>query len=248
LVVSLIPLTWHTSTDPVAAERPLIVFVHSYGGNNHTTHRFAQMLLEFGYSSVSFTLPFNGTPTHFIKPWNVIEGWAKEIDRVLNQVGLGRKKIIYSFSGPGASTLHGIAFRFSQNKFDVTALIFDSGPFVDARECTRNLVKDFYGVKNPILRELRLAYLMLVWGSNHNERLKQSLKTIAQIRPRLPILSIRGRLDKLVPIDKIQKVFEGFPFPNLEIANFENDHLTSLRDHPEEYKKIVKKFLERLET
>jgi hypothetical protein len=118
-------------------------------------------------------------------------GWGDEINQVLDEVHAYHRKILYCFSGPAASGLHALANRLEVKQHDVVKFICDSGPFLDAYECSRYLLEDFYKVKNAIVREIRLFFMMLVWGYSHNRQLKKSAGRIHELEPKLPILSFR---------------------------------------------------------
>jgi pimeloyl-ACP methyl ester carboxylesterase len=227
-------LLWHKSIDPGASERPVVVFVHHYGGNANTIRRHAEILMALGFDCVSFTLSQAW-------PHNIIVRWGKEIENALNQIN--RTKILFCFSGPAASGLHALASHLNIKNFDILGFICDSGPFMDAWECSRNLVIHYLGITNPVLRELRLATMMFRWGYNHNEKLKTSVEVLAQIRPDLPILSFRGKKDLLIPIEKIQMVFQDPRLKNVTAVFLDTGHLTGLKDKPQQYESALSNFL-----
>jgi pimeloyl-ACP methyl ester carboxylesterase len=252
LIGRAIPLNFHFAKDSErASKRPLIVFVHHFGGSSTSSKRHVNAVNDLGFDAVTFSLSWHGekkrrtVPVLMMAHW-----WKKEIEQVLEQVGPDRQKITFSFSGPSAPTLSVVADRLkvearSGAPSDVVASICDSGPFVDAWRCTRHMIEQVYGITRTWQREAVLASMMMVWGPGHNRRLFRAISEIAEDKPDYPILSIRGTLDTIVPIEKIRKAFASSNLAGLEVFEIDAGHLTALRDRPAEYKRRLKAVLSR---
>ena len=243
MVISLreIPTTQHISDHPEAKRRPHIIFVHNYGGSEQTSWRHVKLIQELGYNSVTFSLSNHGENPRWALPWNEMVHWGNEIQRVLDQVK-AKEKILFCFSGPAASGLY--ALTHNGGRKDVVGYICDSGPFVDAWSCTRRMISEVKGIHNPFLRELDLVSMMVRWGFHHDSNLKASVRELFDKDSKFPILSIRGTEDQIIPVENIDAVFKPFKFQNLTILLLKSGHLTALKDHPEEYRQAVKKFID----
>jgi pimeloyl-ACP methyl ester carboxylesterase len=244
-----IPLTHHFAAEnKTLNSRPWIVITHHFGGSSTSSLRHVKVLTAMGFDCVTFDFSWHGqTPRHPLL-FNVLDMWSKDIDQVLEQINDGhgpKDKILFSFSGPAASTLQSLQRRFENNKMDVKGLICDSGPFVDPKGCTRLMIEEVYGITQPLKREIVLHAMMLLWGPHADERLKKSVDYLEQNKPDLPLLSIRGLQDLIVPVENIRRVFENRKMSGLEILELESGHLTGLKDHPEVYKAALKTFLEK---
>lgn len=253
-------LTYHFAVNSATArKRPWIVISHHFGGSSTSSQRHVSALNSMGFDCVTFNFSWQGQGGIFQNcPWslnlfqnvpvNLMSRWAEEIADVLDELDTlnelntsPRKKIIFSFSGPAASALRCIAER-SVNS--VAAFICDSGPFTDPRHCTRLMIEQVYGYKEPRKREMILSLMMLMWGPGHDRKLNDSLSKIARRQSPLPILSFRGIQDTIVPIEKIREAMDASGLKHLTVADLECGHLTGLRDQPEKYKSHLSRFLE----
>jgi pimeloyl-ACP methyl ester carboxylesterase len=226
-----------------SANYPLIVFTHHFGGHERQLWRHVELVTKLGFDAVTFNFSWHGPEPRYSWPFGLHHIWAGEIESVLNQFP-DRKKIIYSFSGPGASALECIARRVESREFDIAGLIADSGPFADPWYCTRKLIQQHLGYKKKWLVEAKLTWMMLRWGLKHERNLHDYMKKIRTYSRDLPILSIRGALDPLVPPKQIDAVFAGAHFSSLTVETFEKSgHLNAIKTEPKKYRDVVGKFL-----
>lgn len=221
----------------------IVVFVHFFAGNQRMLKRHIQYVNSIGFDAVGFDLSFHSKwilkkkPISRTKNIGIRYIWGDEIEDVLNHYS--GKKILFAFSNPCASSFDAIVRR---NSKDITAMICDSGPFVKMINCSYNLVKYHFKVKNPILRTMGTAGIFTGWGVLHNHSLKTDLQKLPQ---NFPILSIRAWQDKLVPLSAIEKAFENHDHLDIQVLNLpDSGHLDGFKTSEDMYKDKVKNFLE----
>ncbi|MCC6276792.1 MAG: alpha/beta hydrolase [Oligoflexia bacterium] len=230
-------IDFHQCPAPQAKDRPLVLFVHHYGGSRKSMKRHVGLVNELGFDAATFDLTqkFYGTQKR----------WSLQIDEALNYFP-DRKKILFAFSGPSSSSLRSVARRFLKGMNDVVGIVCDSGPFMDAWYCTRIMLRDVEGLTNALLREAILAVMMLRWDSRHPKPTLRALKTIKSLNPNFPILSIQGAKDQIVPPWQIQPVFAQAELQQYqEHVLPEAGHLNGLKVSKEAYTQIVKNFFQR---
>ncbi|MDZ4677414.1 MAG: alpha/beta hydrolase [Oligoflexia bacterium] len=248
------PYTLHladTDSTHKPANRPIIVFVHHYGGSEKTLRRHAELATKLGFDCVTFNLTHDGINLksvihnfpRILFMWSAQKSWSIEVTNVLDQLG-DRKKIIFAFSGPSACAIRAIASRYKKNVFDIEAYICDSGPFYDPWWCTREMLKELHGMTSTWPRELILAFMMTRWDLNHKNNVRRGLSHIVHHKPDIPILSLQGAKDGIVPPEQISPVFKGIGFTNYNECILEKaGHLTGLKNDPAAYETAVKNFL-----
>lgn len=222
------------------SKRPTLIFVHHFGGNQNTSRRHQDFFNSHGYDTASFTLSWTHAQTVGLKPslewirllqhsfWHgLIETWTQELKNALDQTD--GPKIIYSFSFPSVT----VPSLLSQDpRQDVWGWICDGGPFVQTRECITNFFTYIMPIQNQALRKIMATSMHFVLGgSNFDHRARGWL---APVPPDLPILSLRNRHDRLVPVPAIEMFFELNPRLHPQVQIFESgDHLEAMRAEPE---------------
>jgi len=237
---------------PVVRFREVIIFSHHFAGRQYNLHRHIKFVTALGFNAVSFDYSWHGkrAPKSFFllpdfKSGRVDIGlkhhWSLEIERLMESIPEPRSLIIYGFSGPSASAIEAVARRQKHGIDDVRAMVFDSGPFVDPWVCVGNLLRLHYGIENPIKRKAILISTMAALGPRHAATLRND---VASLRKDLPILSIRGEDDPLVPPKQISDVFSNQGLRKLQILTIPGcGHLVGLRNFSDQYRPVVEKFL-----
>jgi len=220
-----------------------IVFVHFFDGSPQLIKRHIQFVNDLGYDAYAYQVSFHikNRPVKDFLPQHKRLGfknfWTKDLERVLEQVE--GAKIIYAFSNPASAAFEAAA----KGKYNIKAIICDSGPFFDLFKCSRNLIREYFKVKNPLLNIPSSIGLATVLAPLHETYIN---KDLASLPKNFPILSIRGWQDQLVPKDAIEKVFAKHSHLDLEVLNLPDaGHVNGLKDFADDYKPVVTDFLER---
>lgn len=222
------------------SEKPTVVFVHNMYGSYRTFHRHVKLMNEKGYSTVTFDLVHASSnkemsqPELFSKKSFMYKRWVEQITDVLDSIP-GRK-VVFSLSGPSIS-----AFIAASPRKDIEKYICDGGPFREFFECTYRMFTIEKPIASPFKRWLTTAGACLVWGPFAFRHLTEAL---SKWDPKIPVLSIRGKLDPIVHPENIAHVFENQNHINLRVYDIEKgQHLDGLKNFPEEYSKVVLSFL-----
>lgn len=223
-----------------------VLFVHFFDGSPMLIKRHIDFVNSLGFDAYAFQVAFHLTKRSVFDaiPGRMRLGlkslWTKDIETSLAEIP--GKKIIYAFSNPASSAIEVVAKQFKNGKKDVTAMICDSGPFVDMLKCSYNLGKHYYNIKNPLINFPASIAMSLMLSPFHEKNLHADLNTFPED---YPILSIRGWKDELVPVKSIEKVFA--PHQQLDLQSLvlpEAGHLNGLKDFSEKYKPAVSGFLQ----
>lgn len=221
-------------------EKPVVVFVHNMWGNHKTFRRHVELFNKNGYATVTFNL-FQGstiTNEHSYTKWNYLNfmyrNWIHQITDVLDSIP-GRK-IVFSLSGPSIAALIATTPRKDVDKY-----ICDGGPFKEFWECTYRMFTLEKKIANPVKRWIWTTGSCLYWGPFAYRRLTRALHNWD---PKVPVLSLRGKLDPIVHPYNIQNVFEPHKHINVRVHTIEQGHhLDGLKIFPEEYSRVVLSFL-----
>tara|TARA_B100001248_G_scaffold261706_1_gene253759 strand:+ start:647 stop:1408 length:762 start_codon:yes stop_codon:yes gene_type:complete len=221
----------------------VIVFVHFFDGSPKLLQRHIDLVNQLGFDAYAYQVAFHlkerrlhdFLPKANLKRLGLKNFWSKDLQHILDQIP--GKKILYAFSNPASA-----AFEVAKNKNNqVCAVVCDSGPFFDLLRCSRNLIKDYFDVKNPLLNIPGAIAGTIALAPLHENYLNADL---AALPKDFPVLSIRGWKDNLVPAKSIEKVFEKHQHLDLEVLNLpEAGHLNGLKDFPDVYKPVVENFL-----
>jgi len=224
-----------------------IIFVHHFGGDKRSVLRHARLLNEMGFDCVRFNLKFNKTEAPHRIPLSgdfkigLRRSWSDQIQDLLNLIS--GKKIIYSFSMPGAAAIQAISQRHA---YQVSGLVCDGGPFLQVISSTWRLYEKAYKIENIILRGILTALSLTMWGTNF----KGEMKTYFSLIPAgFKILSIRSGKDHLVPPSAIDELFRLAENLNVEVLFLpEADHLEGLKKFANIYTPRVQAFLTSIAT
>src|SRR4051812_14034270 len=104
-----ISFTIHYPAESTESGNPTVILVHNFAGNEKTLKRHADLLTGLGYPCVTFDLAWHGENPRKPLPISLPNYWAKEITQVLDETS--GEKIVFAFSGPGASALRALAKR-----------------------------------------------------------------------------------------------------------------------------------------
>jgi pimeloyl-ACP methyl ester carboxylesterase len=228
----------------VSPARGTVIFIHHYGGSRATSHWHQSLVNDMGFDAFAFDLSGNRIPQWSGRfPENlefhsgVIERWADELNAVLDTIS--GPKILYSFSFPSVAVP---AALFRRPRADVRAWICDGGPFLEMMSCQWNLFTSGYPVPNPLKRAALTAYSYTrMGGPLYTLRVH---KWVRALSPDLPILSIRGAHDPLVPPRATDLFFACNPRLNLQrFLMPEGGHLDGLKRFAKEYTETVRSFL-----
>lgn len=237
-------LTWHFSVKPQAKDNSIIVMVHNFAGTEDNFPKHIQLLNDMGYDVVTFDLSWHkhGGPklfTNFVR-----REWSKEVKQAITEVLKERSVIAFGFSGPSFCVIDAVSDIVQKNPEAIKGMIFDSGPFEHHAECVKNMLELHFKIKSKIMLKAILTTLVLAWEPLPSETNKRKFGRLFKAKPRMPILSLQPRLDRVVPIEYIQECFEKAQPQNYTEVVFEKGgHLTSLKEEPDKYKEALQKFL-----
>jgi pimeloyl-ACP methyl ester carboxylesterase len=222
------------------SNKPTVVLLHYTFGNHKILQRHVEMFNDLGHSTVTFNL-FGGSTITEQSPYKqshkvhfLYSLWIEQITDVLDTVT--GPKIFFAMSFPSFS-----AFIASSGRADVIKFICDGGPFGDVLGCIYRLYDQQGRFFNPVWRFI-VSVSGLIWlGPHAGGRLSNALD---QWKPNVPILSIRGGEDTVVPPKVIDGVFR--PHKQLKVIGFEiagAGHLDALKKFPEVYTGKIREFL-----
>lgn len=221
----------------------LIFFIHFFGGSKKNLQKHIDLVNHLGFDAFAFDLQGRLSWTKW--PWakNRKFGWkhvyADQIEMLLHDIP--GKKIVFSFSNPSASAIEAIkrlGFK------DIQALICDSGPALHLPRSIYNLYCRDQVYPKPI-NWLVAPALAFFWDGQYRFDLSKDLRKFPSS---LPVLSIRGWKDQVIPPKDIDQIFEGHLFNWQKMALPEAQHLNGLKDFEEEYTAGLKRFLDQVVT
>ena len=227
--------------------KTLIFFVPFYDGNKKALLRHIRFANQLGYDAYAFNLR-DKMKDHFMVPYSHISrkfgmkhALADQIEEHLDLLSDYPTKIMFAFSNVAGCAIEAMARR---PDIYFEGMICDSGP-------TSAFVKSAYKLftySEPIsFVPFRLAATPIfaaAWSKDFHKDVPLDLQ---KFREGFPVLSIRGWKDKLINAVDIDQIFE--PCKNLvwqKLSLPEAEHLTGLRDFPDEYKPAVEEFLKSL--
>jgi hypothetical protein len=217
-----------------------IVFIHHFGGNALTTRRHQELVNELGFDAVSMSLSHNQVPRirDLAKPpyktW--IEIWTDELGEILDAIP--GQKIIFSLSSPSFAALKTLG---ELGRTDIPAWICDGGPFLNAMTCLRNFYRVETEVPRPVIPALAAAATVILGGIDFDRRAHAWVRKLPLT---LPVLSIRGEKDEIVPARCTEKLFASNRSLALtKVTIPECGHLEGLKTHAAIYMAAVKQFL-----
>ncbi len=218
-----------------------VVFVHHMWGSHRTTARHYRYLNQLGFDCVSFNLLYGSKRKTLIFHWllfffyrGVFYIWKEQIRKILDTIE--GDKILYGFSGPSLST-----FWAAHGRNDISMVICDGGPFEKIYNNSKNLFANVVGIKNPILNSFLAFIGTLLWGLRPLKELSRVLRVWPK---KIPILSIRGGLDPIVPPQTIDAVFKPHSALNIEVFDLDQGgHLDGLKKFEGPYKKKIAEFI-----
>ena len=222
----------------------LIFFVHFFGGHKKALRKHVALVNELGYDAYVFNI--KDTPKeHQYLPYSPISkklgmkhAIADQIEEHLNLFGEYKTKIVFAFSNVAGCAIEAMARRPSK---DIIALICDSGPGASFMFSSFKLLEYELNVKFLPLRIIGTPIVMFGWSKEFHKDIPKDLQKLPE---GFPVLSIRGWKDKLIFPSHIDQIFE--PAKNLnwiKLALPEAEHLTGLRDFPNEYRSGLVNFL-----
>lgn len=213
----------------------LIFFVHFYNGHKKALLRHIRFVNQLGYDAYAFNLK-DEMKEHFMLPYSPIShkfgmkhALADQIEQHLDLVGEYKEKIMFAFSN-----ISGCAIEAMARRPDIyfRSMICDSGPTLQFLDSAIKLYKQ---------TKQNLPIFAIAWSREMHKDIPVDLR---KFREGFPVLSIRGWKDKLITPKGVDQVFENCP--NLvwqKLSLPEAEHLTGLRDFPQEYKPVVEEFL-----
>lgn len=228
----------------------LVIFVHHYGGNMHTTKRHSRLVNKLGYDSFRFSLPYNPlltqTPPHKVAmflsmqlTFGLEKLWGEAIANVIEHFK-DRKIIVYSLSSPSYGAIYALD-KLKTPEY-ILGWICDGGPFFNLWKSFENYFTIIDRIPNKLLRAGVTTFSYFLWRGPFLRSIVQ--KKLKGFRRGFPILSVRGHLDLLVPPESIEAVFKGHTHLNLKVLNLEHSgHLDGIKLQPQLYRETVEEFL-----
>lgn len=225
----------------------LIFFAHFFAGHKKALKRHIDLVNELGYDAYVFNLK-DDPKQHYYLPYSKVtkkfglkHALADQIEEHLNLLPEYKTKIMFAFSNISGCAIEAMARR---DQKDVIALICDSGPGASFIYSSYKLIQHQIKVKTLAMRVLTTPLLVFGWSKEMHKDITLHLKTFAK---GFPVLSIRCWKDQLISPSHIDKIFE--PCTNLnwrKLSLPEAEHLTGLRDFPNEYRQGLSDFLDLL--
>lgn len=221
-----------------------VVFIHHMFGNYRTTRRHQIMVNEMGYDCVSFDLVLASDDSlSWFNPLlkklhlRIFEIWKLQIEEVLNQVK--GNKVVFSFSGPSLSSLLAVGGRK-----DIVKVICDGGPFDDMEDCLKSMFEVEQGMSFQPFNWALSFFMAKIWGEK--KALKHIHECLKQWDSKVPILSIRGGEDPIIPSQSIDKIFQAHQELPIDIFVFpQGKHIDGLKSFKEVYIEKINSFLSR---
>jgi len=226
----------------------IIVFIHWYGGHKKQLKRHIQFVNELGFRTFVFNLfpqPFKGSRALLKNPkvyfTTLLSRWSQQVLEAVSYIQK-EKKILFGFSF-GCNVMTQIFSKIP----NVTAVVFDGGPFSSVLENSWRYQSYQEPVKNPLLRGLAVILWILFCGF-----FVLRLKIHSALRKwpaGLPVLSFRVVEDLLVPPSSIDQVLKPHSQLDLNVALIPKvQHLQGMKFQPELYQKTLKEFLVKYST
>lgn len=225
----------------------LIFFVHFYNGHKKALLRHVRFVNQLGYDAYVFNIQ-DKMKEHYMVPYSYIShkfglkhAIADQIEQHLDLLTDYKEKVMFSFSNVSACAIEVMARRP-----DITfkGLICDSGPTYDFVKSAYKLYTYAKPIKLLPMKLIATPVFAAVWSKDIHKDVHHDLRKLPD---GFQVLSIRGWKDKLIAPAGIDKIFE--PCKNLvwqKLSLPEAEHLTGLRDFPNEYKPVVEEFLNRV--
>ncbi len=227
--------------------KALIFFVHFYHGDKKALLRHIRFVNQLGYDAYGFNLR-DQMKDHYMVPYSTISkkfgmkhALADQIEEHLDLLSNYESKIMFAFSNVAACAIEAMARR-PDIYFD--GLICDSGPALTFLKSAFKLLTFAEPIPFLPFRLIATPLFSVAWSKDFHADVPLDLQ---KFRSGFPVLSIRGWKDKLMAPTDIDKIFE--PCKNLvwqKLSLPEAEHLTGLRDFPDEYKPAVEDFLNQI--
>ncbi len=225
----------------------LIFFVHFFGGHKKALRRHIEFVNELGYDAYAFNLR-DELNEHYYVPYSEVSekfglkhAMADQIEEHLDLITGYKSVIVFAFSNMAGCAIEAMARR------DISpfkALICDSGPGASFVQSSYRFLGEQFKVKFVPLRLLATPLFILSWSKAAHKDIPEDLKKFPN---GFPVLSIRGWKDVLIKTSDIDQIFE--PCKNINWTKLslpEAQHLTGLKDYPNEYRSGVEDFLKNL--
>ena len=222
----------------------LIFFAHYFQGHKKALKRHIALVNELGFDAYVFNLRDSLKEQHYLpyspisKKFGMKHALADQIEEHLNLLNEYKTKIIFAFSNVSGSAIELMARRKTK---DIIALVCDSGPGAAFLYSSFKLIEHQFHIKFLPFKILGTPLVMLGWSQSRHKDISLDLQKLPN---GFPVLSIRGWKDKLISPSHIDAVFE--PAKNIhwiKLALPEAEHLTGLRDFPNEYRSGLENFL-----
>lgn len=224
--------------------KPLIFFVHFYNGHKKALLRHVRFVNQLGYDAYVFNIQ-DKMSQHYLVPYSYIShkfglkhAIADQIEQHLDLLREYEEKVMFAFSN-----VSGCAIEVMARRPDIffKGMICDSGPTLEFVKSAYKL----YTFSEPIrFKFVAAPVFAFAWSKDLHKDIPEDLKKLPD---GFQVLSIRGWKDKLIAPAGIDKIFE--PCKNLvwqKLSLPKAEHLTGLRDFPNEYKPVVEEFLNRV--
>jgi pimeloyl-ACP methyl ester carboxylesterase len=233
-------LHWSSVEPTVGSPKPTVLLIHYTFGNDKTLQRHIELFNSLGHSCVTFNL-FRGSTIKEPSPFTILDSikflylvWSEQIHEILNS--LEGDKVVFSMSFPSLSGL-----MACHNRKDIKGYICDGGPFTDVMGSIYRLYKQQGKFSNPIWGAILVASGAFYLGPTANLHLQQALNSWPT---EVPILSIRGGKDPVVPATHIDAIFKDHRQLNWSAFEIEEaGHLDGLKNFPDVYSQKIREFL-----
>lgn len=225
----------------------LIFFVHFFGGHKKALRRHIEFVNSLGYDAYAFNLR-DELNEHYYVPYSEVSekfglkhAMADQIEEHLDLITGYKSVVMFAFSNMAGCAIEAMARR---DMSSIKALICDSGPGAGFVQASYRFLREQFHVKFVPLRLLATPLFILSWSKDGHKDIPEDLQKFPN---GFPVLSIRGWKDILIKTADIDKIFE--PCKNINWTKLslpEAQHLTGLRDYPNEYRSGVENFLNSL--
>jgi hypothetical protein len=238
-------------TDPQKKTDTLVFFCHFFQGHKKALKRHYDFVNELGFDAYGFNLN-DSAKNHYYLPYSershkfgmkhaLADQIQDHLDLVMDRFPQ-RKIVVFAFSNVAGCAIEAMARKFNSNEgTQFSALVCDSGPGAQFFFSSFKLIEQQLKVTSLPLKIIGTPLVAYGWSPSLNKDIAADLNEFPK---HFPVLSIRGWKDKLIAPKHIDQIFEGaksIQWKKLSLPLAE--HLTGLRDYPDEYKPQVQNFL-----
>ena len=237
--------------DPKKKTDTLVFFCHFFQGHKKALKRHYDFVNQIGFDAYGFNLN-DSVKNHYYVPYSershkfgmkhaLADQIQDHLDLVMDNYP-HRQIVVFAFSNVAGCAIEAMARKFNDGEGkNIVALICDSGPGAQFFYSSFKLIEQQMKVSSWPLKILGTPFVAYGWSPSLNKDITTDLNGFPL---QFPVLSIRGWKDKLISPKHIDIIFDNaksIQWKKLSLP--EAEHLTGLRDYPNDYKPQLQNFL-----